>query len=99
MENWQRLDILNNYVHIMSPSMAINDREVFSSFQSRKALFKDLLKLEQELKEEGFTGWFSWTLISRPHVIRLFSKVGSRPYMTQTFKDPSQDMIWFIKEV
>lgn len=99
MLNWQRLDVLNNYVHIMSPTMAVNDTAVFSSYRAKRDLVEDFHKLEAELKNEGYDGWFSWTLFSRPHVMRLFTKVGARPYMSKTFKDPSKDMIWFIKEV
>lgn len=99
MENWKILSQHDGWLHIMSPSMAINDREVFSTFQSRRLLRQDLNVLEELIRHEKLKGWFSWTLTSRPHIMRLFSKVGAKPYSIETFKDPSEDKIWFRKEV
>ncbi|OGW44448.1 MAG: hypothetical protein A2Y66_01775 [Nitrospirae bacterium RBG_13_41_22] len=99
MEHWQILKITNEYAHISSPSLILNDRKVFENFKEKKELRQGLKDLEEHLKNLGIKKWVSWTLTSRPHIMRLFSKIGAKPYNIQTDKDSAKDMIWFKKEI
>lgn len=99
MEHWKILEVINNYAHIMSPSMDLNDTSVFKNFKDQRALRYGLKEIEFQLKLNGHQGWYSWTLTSRPHVMRLFARVNAKPYDLIPSKDPSQDIICFKKEI
>ena len=96
MKHWEILNTHNGYAHIGSPSMAENDPELLKNFKERRGLKQGLIDLENDLREQGAKGWFTWTLITRPHVMRLLFKLGAKPY-NMTLKQPEGDVIWFNK--
>ena len=99
MKHWATGKQVNNYVYIYSPTMQLNNKSVFSTFKERKQLRQELFLLENDIRDSGLKGWIGDTKTSYPHIMRLFAKVGARPYMVKTYKDPSKDVIWFMKEV
>jgi len=93
MKPWDVINVTNGYAHIWSPIMDENDPELLKSFSARRKLVVELKKIEQKYK-----GWFSWTLTSRPHVIRLLHKLGAKPYAVTLRSDEEGHEIWFTKE-
>jgi hypothetical protein len=75
--------------------MQKDDAEVFRTFKERKALRKELSEIEKTVGN----GWVSWTLSSRPHIIRLFTKVGAHPFIVTLNTDKEGHIIWFKKEI
>lgn len=99
MNHWEIIEFYQDYAHITSPTMASNDPELFKSFSARKALRKGLKDLENIIHNDSRHGWVSWTLTSRPHIIRLFTKVGAKPFQINLKSDDEGHVIWFKKTI
>jgi hypothetical protein len=99
MIHWKILNNYDGYYHIISPTMAMNDEKMFELFGEKKALYKGLKDIENQLKSLNALGWFSDTSTLKPHIMRLFTKIGAIPYRIVTDKNPSKDRIWFKKSL
>lgn len=99
MKHWEIIKPVGQYAYIYSPSMQRNNKKVFETFKERKALRQGLDDLERIIREKGYKGWISNTKTFYPHVMRLFAKVGAKPYLVATNKDPLKDIIWFMKNL
>lgn len=94
-KHWKIIGFINDYAHLTSPTMEKNDPEVFKDFKDRKALRKELKELENTIGK----GWISWTLTSRPHIIRLFTKIGATPFLISLDTDEKGHIIWFKRDL
>lgn len=99
MKHWGVDKVENNYAHIYSPTLMLDDPKAFEEFKEKKQCFLELKLLENDIKEMGLKGWFTWTLTSNPHIMRLLTKVKAKPYLVKTHKNPKKDAIWFFKEL
>ena len=76
------------YAFLCCPSM-----ERILTFGQKRQVYKELFSLEKML-EDGYSCWIGYTDITNVHIIRMYSKIGCKPFHYSL----EYNILWFKKE-
>jgi hypothetical protein len=93
-KHWRWFVRTDGYVEIISPTM----HEGTGDFTDKRELYVEFKELTEKILVNGYKGWISDTLITLPNIMRMFAKMGARPYAINIGQD-NMDKIFFIMEV
>jgi hypothetical protein len=89
LKYWEVTD-KGEYCSIYCPVLNKGDLE----FGVKRAIFVELKNIEKWIVGK-YTGWNAYTKLKNSHIMRLFWKVGAKPY----HMDLDADSIWFFKKI
>jgi NADH:ubiquinone oxidoreductase subunit len=78
------------WVQLNSPAMSRG----LSSFREKRVVFNEFKTIES-LIPDNYNGWIAYTKTDNPHMMRIFTKLGAKPYRI----DLEYNNIWFVKNI
>jgi hypothetical protein len=88
-DKWEYFIQPNGFVQIRCPLMHSGTEE----FSEHRAIYKEFKELTNMIEINSYPGWVSDTKITLPVVMRMFQRVGAKPYSMD-----GNDTIWFMTD-
>jgi hypothetical protein len=87
--HWE-VRVSKNYAFICCPLM-----NGILTFGEKRLVYEELKTLEDRLRIEGKSEVTGYTSIHKPHIMRMFTKLGYNPFYLSLKKN----ILWFKKEL